>query len=719
MNHPVERKVIAEMNYKLGQVELGYANRTLYVNVGTGEIKEKPVTQMMKDKFVGGKGFDLWHLWNAVTPETKWDSPENEIVISPGPVAGITQYPGSGKSIVTTISPIFNAPFDSNAGGYFGPLMKFSGFDALELQGKADKDVIVYIDGDIGKVTIEEDWCESVDSHLLGEEITEALAKNEQDKRNISVVSAGAAAEHTLIGMLNFSFYDERRKVVRLKQAGRGGIGRVFRNKKIKAIIVYFSNIRGDLNHPADLPKIQKAGVRMHKEMHDEDQRQNGMRKVGTANIVEVMDKYDLLPVRNYQYGCDPETKNIASTVFIKDWLTQGIHDGCWYGCTMSCAKTADNFEILTGPYKGTKVTVDGPEYENVGALASNCGIFCPQYTLEANFYCDTYGVDTISFGTLMAFVMECYERGIINKEITGGLELKFGNKQEAIEVLHQMARGEGFGLIAGQGVRAMKKIFVEQYGADPDFLNDIGMEGKGLEVSEYMPKESIAQQGGYFLTNKGPQHDEAWLIFMDQINNQIPTFEDKAEALHYFPMFRTWFGLVGLCKLVWNDVVPHDNHLTSEPAKVPQHVANYIEVYNGVTGQNIDIDGLLRMSERVYNFQRAFNIRMGKGLREHDCIPYRAVGPVTEEEFLSRQERYDKQLRELQGLDPDTMTLDEKRSALRTYRYEQYEKLTDAVYQRRGWTPNGVPTIEHLKEIGMDLPEVLAVVEPLQDVMP
>ena len=710
-----ERKVIAELSYKPNKVDKGYANQSLYVNVGSGEIKVKEVTQFMKDKFVGGKGFDLWYLWNAVTPETKWDSPENEIVISSGPVGGITQYPGAGKSLVTTISPIFNTPYDSNAGGYFGPLLKFSGFDAIELQGKAESDVIVVIDGDNGKVTIENDWCSEIDAHLLGEEITEQLAKDEQDKRNISVVSAGSAAEYANIGMLNFSFYDERRKVVRLKQAGRGGIGRVFRNKKIRALVVYFSGVRGDTNNPVDLATLQKVGVKYHKHMHDADERQNGMRKIGTANIVEVMDRYDLLPVRNFQYGADPETYKVASTVFIKDWVTQGIHDGCWYGCTMSCAKAADNFEVLTGPYKGTKVTVDGPEYENVAALAANCAIFCPQYTLEANFYCDTYGVDTISFGTLMAFVMECYERGVINKEITGGLELKFGAKQECLEVLHQMAKGEGFGLIAGQGVRKMKELFVEKYGADAAFLNDIGMEGKGLEVSEYMPKESLAQQGGYFLTNKGPQHDEAWLIFMDQINNQIPTFDDKAEALHYFPMWRTWFGLVGLCKLVWNDIIPDNNHLTDEPAKIPEHVNNYISIFNAVTGKNIDITELIRSSERVYNFQRIFNIRMGKGLREHDVIPYRAVGPVTEEEYLSREERYDEQLKELQGLDPKKMTLSEKMDATRKYREAQYENLTNAVYTRRGWTQNGVPTVEKLKALEMDLPELLEIIKPLQ----
>ena len=165
--------------------------------------------------------------------------------------------------------------------------------------------------------------------------------------------------------------------------------------------------------------------------------------------------------------------------------------------------------------------------------------------------------------------------------------ELNFGNRDAALELLHQMARGEGFGLIAGKGVRYMKNYFAEKGWGDINFMNDIGMENKGLEYSQYVSKESLAQQGGYAMTNKGPQHDEAWLIFMDMVNNQIPTFENKAEALHYFPMFRTWFGLQGFCKLPWNDIEPENNRQTAEPAKVPEHVESYVIVYNSVTGKD------------------------------------------------------------------------------------------------------------------------------------
>jgi aldehyde:ferredoxin oxidoreductase len=269
------------------------------------------------------------------------------------------------------------------------------------------------------------------------------------------------------------------------------------------------------------------------------------------------------------------------------------------------------------------------------------------------------------------------------------------------------MARGEGFGKIAGKGIHRLKEIFVREYGADPKILNDIGMEAKGMEYSEYVTKESLAMQGGYGLALKGPQHDEAWLIFMDMVNKQIPTFEDKAEALHYFPMFRTWFGLNGLCKLPWNDIEPADNGQTAEPAKVPEHVRNYVDIFNGVTGKNITKEELILQSERVYNFQRIFNLKMGFGTREYDAIPYRSVGPVTKEEYESRAERYDKQLNEL-GYNIEGKTTEEKMKILRDYRESQYQKLCDAVYKRRGWNSNGVPTIETLKRLGIDFPDVV-----------
>jgi len=708
-------KMLKDWKYEWTPLHRGYTDKVLHINVGSADVTEKNVPAAMKEKFIGGKGYGLRLLWDATKAETKWNDPENEIVISSGPIGGITQYSGSGKSIVVTISPQTESIMDSNVGGFFGPFLKFSGFDAIELQGKAKKDVIIYIDGVNHKVEIFEAPNEPIDSHVLTETLTEMFADDEKDKKNIGIVSTGAAADHSLIGMLNFSFYDPKRKVVRLKQAGRGGIGTVFRDKKIRAIVAKIPGVKGNLNDVKDLQAIMERGKTFNKEMRELDDSQCEMRTKGTAHLVEIMDNYDLLPTHNYKFGSHPDSKLIDSAVW-KSRFTQGIPDGCWIGCNMACAKGVDNYQLRTGPYAGDKVIVDGPEYENAGGLGSNCGIYNPDYIIEANFYCDTYGICTISWGTLLAFIMECFENGILNEERTGGLKLNFGNADSAMELLHRLARGEGFGPIAGMGVRKMKELFIKNGWGDANFLQDIGMENKGLEYSEYISKESLAQQGGFAMTNKGPQHDEAWLIFMDMVNNQIPTFEAKAEALHYFPMFRTWFGLVGLCKLPWNDVEPTNNAETSEPAKVPEHVDNYVAIYKAVTGKDFSKEELITMSERVYNFQRIFNLRKGFGTRKYDAQPYRAAGPVTVEEYESRAERYDKQMKEIIGIDPAGKTTLEKMAITRKHREAQYEKLLDAVYLRRGWTKNGVPKISHLKKLGMDLPELLELVGPHQE---
>jgi len=707
-------KVIKEFRYEVTPLYRGYTDKILYINLSTNEIRIKDVPEQMKKLFIGGRGYGLKLLWDATKPDTKWNDPENEIIIGSGPIGGITQYSGAGKSIVVTISPQTDIPIDSNAGGHFGPFLKFSGFDSLEIQGKANNDVIIFIDGTEGKVQIIEAPLESLDSYQLPEQLMEIFAKDEKDKRNIAIVCSGPAADHSLIGMLNFTFYDVKRKKIRLKQAGRGGTGTVFRDKKIKALVCKVKGISPNANNVANLQVIIERGLKLKKEIDEYDDQQNEMRSKGTAHLTNIMNDYDLLPIKNFKYGSHPDANKMHSDI-LKKFFTQGMFDGCWYGCHLSCCKAVEGFELKTGPFKGHKVLVDGPEYETAAGVGANCAIFEPEHIFEINFYCDIYGVCTITWGTIVAFLMECYENGILNKERTGGLELTWGNFEAMMELLHQLARGEGFGKLAGLGVKRLRDMFIEKGWGDKQFLMDIAMVNKGLEYSQYVSKESLAQQGGYAMTNKGPQHDEAWLIFMDMVNNQLPTFEKKAEALYYFPMFRTWFSLQGLCKLPWNDIEPPDNYLQPEPEKVPEHVDNYVAIYNAVTGNNIDKEELIRQSERVYQFQRIFNIRRGYGRREHDAQPYRAAGPVTPEEYISRAERYDNQLKTILGINPEGLSVEEKIKILRKYREEQYEKLLDAVYQRRGWNKNGIPTIQRLKELGMDLPELIEVIKDLQ----
>jgi len=699
-------KEVKTFPYIRPAIDKGYANQTLSVDISISEIIIKPVAEKIKRLFVGGKGFDLWLLWNAVSGDTQWNDPENAICIASGPLGGTPVYPGSGKSIVTTLSPLTGSVIDSNVGGHFGPFLKFSGFDALELTGKSSGDTVIVIDGIHQKIQILEISGLPEDSYALSAVLTEHFSQGKQGR--VSVVSTGPGAKNTFIGCLNFSWYDAKRRKVRNKQAGRGGIGSVFADKGVRAIVACWDTVSLKTNQPADMDGVKTVGRAYSREMAELDPKQNEMAQIGTTHLVPIMNDFDLLPVHNFKFG-QHRGANLVGSVVYRSLFDPGF-DGCWKGCTVACAHGVKDFTPLTGPYKGQKVFVDGPEYETIAGCGSNLGIFDPFFILEMNFYCDTYGLDTISVGTGIAFAMECFEMGLINTEHTGGLDLSFENRSTALELVHQMASGNGFGALIGQGIRRMKAIFNKDYGADAVVMQDIGMESKGLEFSEYMTKESLAQQGGYGMALKGPQHDEAWLIFLDMVHNFMPTFEQKAEALHWFPMFRTWFSLCGLCKLPWNDIVPEDNKDTAEPAKVMKHVQWYAQYFTAVTGIRSTPDDLIAASEAVYNFQRIFNLKMGYGRREHDSLPYRSMGPVTVEEYESRVERYDKQLIEKHGVDISEKSTAEKIAVLRKFREAQYEELKDAVYKRRGWSDDGIPTMATVRRLGLDFPEVIEI---------
>ena len=177
------------LGYEKPRIEKGYANQTLHVNLSDQDIAIKPVTEEMKDVFVGGKGFDLWLLWHAVKGSTRWNDPENAICIASGPLGGTPIYPGSGKSIVTAISATTGSVMDSNVGGYFGPYLKFSGFDALEIQGKSKVPAIIFIDGIEQQVQILQVEGLPEQAHERSALLTDYFGRG--TPRDISVVTTG------------------------------------------------------------------------------------------------------------------------------------------------------------------------------------------------------------------------------------------------------------------------------------------------------------------------------------------------------------------------------------------------------------------------------------------------------------------------------------------------------------------------------------------------
>jgi len=211
-----ELQEVKTLNYKRPEIVKGYADQTLYINLSDRQIEIKPVAAEIKKAFTGGKGYNLWLLWNAVQPTTKWNDAENALCIASGPLGGTPIYPGSGKSIVTTLSPTTASVMDSNVGGYFGPYLKFSGFDALEIQGKTSKEAVIFIDGINQKIQIFENTALPANAYELSAFLTDHFAGGKP--RNISVVSTGPGAKNTLIGCLNFTWYDPKRRRARYRR---------------------------------------------------------------------------------------------------------------------------------------------------------------------------------------------------------------------------------------------------------------------------------------------------------------------------------------------------------------------------------------------------------------------------------------------------------------------------------------------------------------------
>jgi len=311
--------------------------------------------------------------------------------------------------------------------------------------------------------------------------------------------------------------------------------------------------------------------------------------------------------------------------------------------------------------------------------------------------------------GVTASFIMECFQRGYLTTEDVG-YDMSWGNIEGADRLLHETAQGEGFGKVCGQGVLRTKKWVAERYAAKTgvDYeqvmtdLDKFGMEVKGLEFSMYVSKESLAQQGGYGFALKGPQHDEAWLIFIDQVHKEIPTFKMKAAALKWFPLIRTWFNAVGLCKLPWIDVRHPEAADTDNPAQNLPTLAYYVKYLNSTVGSNKTVQGILDDSERLQLLQKLINLRQGKGTRSSDQIPLRAMGPAYFNEYEARADYYDGWLKDQSGEGKVPDDPEAKHKLILELRQQAYQSLCDAVYQEKGYTLDGVPLPETVERFGL-----------------
>ena len=378
-----KHRILQRFPFQTVELDRGYANRYLRVDLTNNEISIHPVSDQMKELWIGGKGFDLWITFKEINSQTKWDSPENPICFSSGPLGGTTSFPGSGKTLVTAISPLTNILIDSNVGGYFGPYLKFAGFDALVVTGKASEDVVIVIDAAEGIITIETAPEEHLDSHVIAEELTEMYADDELDKRNVAVVSSGTAADHVRFSVLNFSFWDWRRGVTRLKQAGRGGIGMVFRNKGLKGLVTKNRDItpswRIEESKVAHLLKPEKISI----QEKDED----------IKKLEEIIAKwnndeeYVIEMMQDIQQNFRHISKTAIDMINKKTGKPRAYlyHIATFYKSLSLNEKGALNIQVCTGTtchVKGAAKIID--RFEKV--LGIKCGETTPdkRFTLEA-----------------------------------------------------------------------------------------------------------------------------------------------------------------------------------------------------------------------------------------------------------------------------------------------------------------------------------------------
>jgi len=704
-------KILGQIEYQPARVVGGYTDRILRIDLGTQEITIEELKPDFKDKYIGGRGYALKIIWDGTTRETCHDSPDNILIMASGPLGNEPGFPGTGKFIVGTISPLTDTFIDSNVGGHFGPLLKLAGFDALAVSGISREDAVILVDGDAQTISIAAapayDRETDEGSLSFGQQLLKDVNGGEYSD-SLAAVTAGEGARNTRFGIVNSLYYDGKRKRIRSKQAGRGGTGTVMRSKGLRGMVVRSSLSKANGNNAVDKEGVRRAGSQLRQVISKSDPEQLHLSAWGTTVLVEYMDKFHLFPINNYQYGQSPESPKLFASVFLDSYFSQKIPDGCYYGCNLACAKGAENIELTRGPRAGQKVGIDGPEYETLGAV-SCMGIFDAHFVMEYNWYCDEYGLDTISTGVTIGFFMECFERGLLSAEDTG-YELTFGDIEAADRLLHEIAGARGFGKVVGQGVARGKKWVAEKYttrNGTPEEtvmteLDKFAMEVKGLEFSMYISKESLAQQGGYGFALKGPQHDEAWLIFIEQVHGELPTFEHKANALKWFPLIRTWFNAAGLCKLPWIDVRNPAAASTSEPAKNLPTLAYYVNFLNATTGSAKKLEDVLDDSERLYILQKLINLRQGKGTRADDQLPLRAMGPAYFNEYQARAEYYDEWLQEQLGDKEIPASPEQRHKLIIEKRIEAYQQLSDIVYQKKGFTSQGIPQRETVEKFAL-----------------
>ena len=562
----------------------GYMGKILRINLTDKRSKEEELPADIRKDFIGGAGFGVKYLFDEVKAKSDPLGPENKLIFAPGPFSGTT-IPCASRMAITSKSPLTYAVGMALSGGYFPVELKFAGYDALIVEGKAEKPTYVSIkDGsvrfhDAGKIwgTLTSD-CQQIIKDDLGDQ-------------NVRVSCIGPAGERLsrIACIIN-----ERRAV------GRKGLGAVMGSKNLKAIAVRGSGSVGI----ASEEKYKIARGEMLKLMKESPVLYSHFAKTGTPMVLDLTCAMGIFSAKNWTATGEFTP---ADKIGAEAQETRKIGREHCYDCPVGCSQLK---LAKTGPYAGT--LTEGPEFETLYSFGGTTGVDNLDSIIAADRLSDELGLDTISAGVTIGFAMELFERGILKVADTGGMDLKFGNDRSMIELLRLMAYREGIGAFFSDGVKAAS----EKIGKGTE---KYAMHIKGLEPPAYDVRGAKAHGLNYATAYTGADHNRGY-AFQEIFGIPVPFAVDR-------------FGTENKGKLTkWNQDVraatcdcPTMCAFILDTALPGNATQNTSALMEAVTGLKIPPEEVEKVGERVNNLARAFNVREGFG-RADDTFPERLM---------------------------------------------------------------------------------------------
>jgi aldehyde:ferredoxin oxidoreductase len=602
------------------KIETTTRSNLLYIDLNKKGLYTKPIPQPILRKFMGGKGLAAHYLYNENPPGCEPLSPDNLLAIMNGLLTG-APVTNCVNFAVCAKSPLTGTWNDSHCNGWWGTELRYAGYMGLLIKGRSQSPVYVNIIDDRVEILDATDlW--GMDTFAIQTELKERHSTD----REARVLTIGPAGERMV--KLAGVFAENR-------TAARGGLGAVMGSKHLKAVVVSGHGTY----EPADPANFRSIRQRINEKVRNSSGVEN-LRMMGTAELVEVVNETGGWSTRNYTTGRDDGLCEKLDGFAIKDKLWDGGNRRrpC-PGCAIQCSHLA---VVQEGKYRG--LTHDGPEFESITLLGSNCGIDDPAVVTAAEHLCDKYGLDSMSTGSTISFLMECYERGLINKEDTGGLELTFGNSDALIEAIHMMGKGEGALAFASNGTRDAA-LDIGQGSVD------FAMNVKGLEIPAYLPQTAKGQALAYAVSDRGACHLRPWTYGKEvlgrggRLDPMVTT--GKGEMVWDGQQRNAIYDSVGVCKFITYAAGLDDLH----------------DLYLAATGFDMDRHEFDEAGRRVAVITRAFNNREGFD-RRHDTLPARVTTqgeqPVTGAQLDAMlDEYYDAAGFTKEGLVPESLLVE------------------------------------------------------------